>query len=279
MLKVGLGGARMLKRLAYGLAGLSAGLLFAIVVLSFYATPEDSAIDVWDIVGAGPGQPDLTDLVNEEELRAFSEECKAATGEYRPGEITYPRTLPAEMGEAANYEAAISIRRPALLPSGDIDAVDPAEEPVSVQCLVGARLVAVDDGLTVKEPDVAGDGGWVYQRFAPDGALDWAWSVTPTTPRDGTVNLELRPAIKGLDVTQVSQGRTGVYPSEVIVRSSWPQRTAHWMQSNGPPLKYIWGVLVACLMGALALFRELRGQKGVSWRPRRPAGRSTATGG
>lgn len=211
-------------------------------------------------VGAGEGRPPgLADLLDEAELTAFSEGCDTAARQYVQGDVAYPRSLPAAMGEAASYEAAVRIRQvDPSSPTDLIDAADPTEEPVKVQCLVAARLVAVSETIDVEEPDEAGDGGWVYQEFTPDGTLEWAWSVTATAPRDGTLRLEMRPAVKGFDVTEVTRGRTARFSSDVVVDASWLQRGAYWTQHDGQALTVLAGFLGAALLGLLAFVPKVR---------------------
>lgn len=211
-------------------------------------------------VSGGQGRPaTLGDLLDEQELTAFSEGCETAAREYVQGDVAYPRSLPAQMGEAASYDAAVAIRQVTPSSATDlIDAADPTEEPVKVQCLVAARLVAVTDSIEVEEPDEAGDGGWVYQEFTPDGTLEWAWSVTPNTPRTGTVRLEMRPAVKGFEVTEVTRGKTARFSSDVVVDASWLQRGAHWARNDGQDLTVVAGFLGAGLLGLLAFVPKVR---------------------
>jgi hypothetical protein len=163
------------------------------------------------------------------------------------------------MDEAASFDAAIVIRQVDPTSATDlVDAADPTEEPVKVQCLVAARLVAVSETIDVEEPDEAGDGGWVYQTFTPDGTLEWAWSVTPTTPRDGTVRLEMRPAVKGFEVTEVMRGKTARFSSDVVVEASWLQRAAYWTQHDGKALTVLAAFVGTGLLGLLAFVPKVR---------------------
>jgi hypothetical protein len=187
----------------------------------------------------------------DEQLREFVQSCEEDTSIDLPGQVDYPRSMQLRMGVAKTYDAAVDVREVPAPPGAVISAEDPTQEPVTVQCLVAARLVPVGDGIDVGPPDDAVDGGWVYQAFPASGVVEWAWSVTPRTPQDQQLRLELRPAVKGKDVVLVSSTATASYVTPVRVAASTVQRVSFWFRTDWPLLAAVVGMLGAALLALL----------------------------
>jgi hypothetical protein len=176
------------------------------------------------------------------------------------------------MHETTTFDAALDIREIPAEPQDVISASDAAQEPVTVRCLVAARLVAVGDGMEVTTPDEALDGGWAYQRFTDLGVVEWAWSVEPLVPEAQQLRLELRPAAEGDDVLQVSSSATARYVTTVEVDASVLQRVWYWFETDWKLLTAVAGVVGAALIGLLQFSTTARDTiRKVSGRPR-PSG-------
>jgi hypothetical protein len=163
------------------------------------------------------------------------------------------------MAQARSYDVAVDVRTTPAPPSQVISAEDPSQEPITVQCLVAARLVPVGDGISVTVPDEALEGGWAYQRFTELGVVEWAWSVSPTTPQDQQLRLELRPAAKGSDVIQISSATTARYVTEVEVSASKLQVVWYWFQTDWKLVATTVGIVGAAILALLQFslsFRE-----------------------
>jgi hypothetical protein len=238
--------------------------------------PEPTAAPTSKPIETDPAEPAaLDDVLDRDELQAFTQDCVRAANQYAQADIAYPRSLPARMGEASSYEAAISLRQTVpTSPKDLISAADPKESPVQVECLIAARLQAVGGTLTLETSDRATDGGWVYQQFGPDGDLQWAWSVTPTTPRDGTVRLELRPAVKGLEATELARREVAQYSSQVVVESTMLQRASHWTQNDGELLtkvvQFVFALSAVLMVGVRQVREPVIGALGGLWRRSAP---------
>lgn len=200
-----------------------------------------------ETVGAGspPGRttsPPSSDASVDKQLGAFAADCDRRIGTFASGQVDYPRTLRASMGKTVTYGAAVDIRADPAPPAKVIQASDPATEQITVQCVVGARLIAVGGDVDVKvAAGEVDDGDWRYQQFTPSGVLEWAWMITSNAPSDQQVQLELKPAVKGQGVLDVAATATATYVTTIHVDASAIQRVWYWFQTD-------WKLLGAILL-------------------------------
>lgn len=167
-------------------------------------------------------------------MQSFLEQCERGVAEWSgQGQVDYPEVLRLELDRAGRYAAAVDVRdRPA--PPEDL-VPDGTSEEIRVKCIVGARLLEVDDDIVqITVPDTAGDGGWVYREFTPTGVLQWSWSVTATRPRDTEVTLELRPSIRRDDDGTIvaNAEETTLQHTRVEVSAGMVQRAGSWVDEN-----------------------------------------------
>jgi hypothetical protein len=193
------------------------------------------------------------------ELEAFTRACKRHADQWVRGQVDYPRTLTARMGQATTYSAAVDIRDAPAPPGKEIDSPDPATGPVHVQCVVGARLVEVTSGISVKTPADAKESGWRYLEFTPSGLLEWSWSVTPTTPDSQELLLQLQPAAKSAElIPGGSTTTTADYKTTVNVTATRIDRLAYWFQTQWEPLTAVAGSIGAAILAILAFSAKAR---------------------
>jgi hypothetical protein len=211
------------------------------------------------------------------DLDAFVRRC-AESSEFRTGRLSYPRFLEARVGDPVTYGAAIDVRDDPVPASSLIPGPSPDSQHVAVQCVVGARLVAVGSGVTVDAGDAVADGGWRYQQFTPAGVLEWSWNVTPSLPRTQIVRLEVRPAAQVVNGSVVLSTTSAQYETTITVAASWIDRLSYWFETQWPKLVGV-AVLVAGAVTAVLVFSKdtrdrlvaLRGRRRRMSKPRTPA--------
>ena len=196
-----------------------------------------------------PADPD-------QELDAFISSC--AQGRFRKAQVDYPRTLPARLGRATTYGAAVDIRDTPAPPDKVIDAADPTSaDDVKVECAVAAKLVSVGGGISVDAADTP-DDGWIYLVFPPSGVLEWSWSVTPREPVSQQLRLELKPTAKIDDRYDRNKRGTAVYVTTVNVTATPIDRLAYWFQTQWGPLTAIAGSIGVAILAILTFSSKAR---------------------
>ncbi len=223
-----------------------------------------------------PTQPPQTDRAR---LQQFTERCPNPNT-YSTGQVVYPASLTARVDQTITYGAAVDIRANPAPPSVVIPGPDPTSEPVEVQCMVAARLVALGSGIVVEDIDATEDGGWRRQQFTPNGVLEWSWSVTPREPRPQQVRLELRPAIQVGKSTESVLGRTQAsYVTKVEVETTWIERLSEWFETQWPLLAGITTIVAGAVTGLLIFSKDTRDKLGEFLSRRRGGGGSGTAGG
>jgi hypothetical protein len=206
--------------------------------------------------GSPPGSPPQAGGPMQARLDEFVRSCRQS-GNYRAGQVVYPRSIDMRVHGTISYFAAVDTADVPTPPRQVIQSDDPAVEGIVVECVVGARLVAVGNGIEVSDASSA-DGGWQYQAFTPSGLLEWSWSVTATEPKDQQLRLELRPAARDLDSLRLLTAPSAAYQTTVRVEGSVLERGAYWLQTEGNALKVILGGIGAALLAVLAFSQKVR---------------------
>jgi len=193
------------------------------------------------------------------ELEAFTRACERHADRWVRGQVDYPRTLSARMGQATTYSTAVDIRDAPAPPGKEIDSPDPATGSVHVQCVVGARLVPVSSGIDVEIPADARADGWRYLEFTPSGVLEWSWSVTPSTPASQELLLQLKPAAKSAElIPGGSTTTTADYKTPVNVTATRIDRLAYWFQTQWVLLSKVAGTVGVAILATLAFSAKAR---------------------
>jgi hypothetical protein len=206
-------------------------------------------------------------------LKRFVEQCGRGMN-YREGQVDYPRRISVRLGQTTTYGAAVDIRDAPLPPRRVIPGEDPTAEPVVVQCVVGARLVAVGRGMEVQGGE-SSDGGWRYQRFIPSGVVEWSWSVTALSPRQQELRLDIRPAARTVGTLDIASTASTSFVTSVEVESSWIERLADWFQTEWPRLTAVAFVLAGAVTAVLIFSKETR-MRVADLTRRRPPRRASA---
>ena len=192
-------------------------------------------------------------------LQSFRQKCEDGVASWRSGQVVRPEKLRLPLARGTTYNAAVDIRDE-LLPPADLVENNGTlkSELIEVKCILAARLVAVDDGITVTPP---GDDDWVYREFPPSGAVEWAWSVTATTPDEHQLRLDLRPAVRlgGLP-SAASETLVSSFTTDVTVDATAIEETSHWFSTEWTNLAKIAGALAAAVTAVVATGRKLMGE-------------------
>ena len=190
-------------------------------------------------------------------LSKYVASCKKSLSSVAPARLAYPRSIDAVRGNAVSYEAAVDVTGNPPPATEQIDAVDPAVVPVTVQCVIGARLVAVGD-VTIAPSDASGDAGWVYQKFPPGGVVEWSWTITPNSRGEQAVRLEFRPAAARSNnaAAVIDFSAQGAYTTTVHASGNWLDAILDWFNRY---LKEIETTVIAAGVSALAIW--------AAWRP------------
>lgn len=191
------------------------------------------------------------------ELEDFLRECKTAT-KFREGQVSFPDEMEIGVGESSSYSAVVDVRTEPAPAETVIDAPKPRSDRVKVKCILSARLVPVGDGMEVKPPTDADEGGWRTLTFTPDGLVEWTWTVKALVPEDQSLRLELLPAVE-------VQGRVGdpvrssvSYVTRVKVKATALDKVGQWFDTQGKVLRGIGVAIGAIILGVLAFSSQLR---------------------
>lgn len=193
-------------------------------------------------------------------VQRFLEQCERGVAQWSDqGQVDFPEVLRLELNRAGRYAAAVDVRdRPA--PAGELVPGGKSDE-IRVKCIVGARLVSLDEDIVrITVPDTAGDGGWVYREFTPTGLLQWSWSVTATRPHDSEVTLELRPSIRrdGDGTIVANAEETTQQRTRVEVSAGMLQRTGSWVDENQGYVALLAVALGSALVWVLRSIADVR---------------------
>ncbi|WP_161965126.1 hypothetical protein [Ornithinimicrobium cerasi] len=213
--------------------------------------------------------PDEADPTGSQTLQPWVDECRDAVSESGlDGRVTYPELLRAEVDHSSTYQVNLDLTGSDLPPDAVLDGLDgtAGQADLRVQCVVGARLLRVGDGIEIGEQGDADADEFVYRRVSEAGFVEWGWTVTPVEPVDQELRLELQPAVftdeglEGVPADAVVQ-----FVTDVEVESTLIQRVAHWFKNDWVRLAAVAGVLGAALISVLvwgdqvvALVRKLR---------------------
>jgi hypothetical protein len=227
------------------------------------------------VIPAPSGEPGDGGAEESALFEQFVAACADSFEGWRPGQVTYPRTLDIDLDDSRTYTARIDIRPGAQQqPPPDPQT---ATADLQVRCGIGARLVAVGSSVAVD------DGEWFLLEFGEPGTVQWDWTVSATAPRDAELRLELRPAVATLDgrytVPAESNPNTATisFTTDVHVRSSAIQQVGTWFDENWPVVTTVAVALGGAVLGLIAWIKKLRAAIGPEppARRRRP-GRRTA---
>ncbi|MEV4900054.1 hypothetical protein AB0K08_01780 [Citricoccus sp. NPDC055426] len=167
----------------------------------------------------------------------------------------YPRSLQTDVGDSETYQAAVVLDQSDQSLDEVISNPDgvTTQQGIRVRCIVGARLLAVGENVTVAGDPGSIESDWVNRRFTADGTIDWAWSVTATVPEDQQVRIQLRPALSINDGAQtITSDSVRTYVTEVQVSASLVERVAYWFETQWPLLV---GIALALGVAVLAVLR------------------------
>ena len=219
------------------------------------ATPEWSATSDPTM---SPTQSPSRSPSTEDEIAAFIRECRKSTT-FRVGQVDFPNTFTLRLGETKSYSAAVDVRAEPAPAKRVIDAADPREEPIKVQCVLSARLVSVGATLKVAASGDTNEGGWMARQFTPDGVVEWSWDVSALEPRDQELRLELQPAV-AVENTSLSQtiSTTANFVTPVSVDASGLERVSYWFNTQWPLVTGIAGALAVAVLGILAFSSKAR---------------------
>lgn len=189
-----------------------------------------------------------------ESFDAFRQDCEEGLNDWRPARMVYPDTLTLTMNQAGTYNAVADTGDVAPPPDEVItiyEGTADAEE-IFVQCVLAARLVAVDDGITV-EGKGEDTGGWLAQTFTPGGRAEWDWSVTAVHPVDQELRLELRPSVSAPEAGIVSAGLSSftqsTFTTDVTVKATPIEGISYWFETQWPLVTGIAVTLGAAIAG------------------------------
>lgn len=231
--------------------------------------------------GAPPGSPTTTPTSVEDALAAQLAACETNLKTELAGQVIYPRSLEAAKGVGTSYQAAIDISGNPAPPDVQIDAPSATTAPITVECVVGARLTAVGD-LEVSAPDGDTEGSWSYQGFPASGVIEWSWTVTPRTTGHYSLRLELRPAAAAANGSYRSLGSNAriSFTTEVNAVGAPIDGPIEWWAAYWPAVS---GILVTIggLLGVAYLWaiRQVPGFKERVDSIVRPSARSQDAGG
>ena len=188
----------------------------------------------------------------------FQRDCERGAGRWRPGQVDYPDRLSVQLGRGTTYNAAVDVRDEPL-PADDVveNPGSSTSELVAVQCVLGARLVAVDEGIEVAPSP---EGEWSYREFTPSGVVEWAWSVTAATPQEHQLRLDLRPAVRMAGLPSVFDTQVSSFTTEVDVGATRLEGASFWFSTQWPLLVGICAVLAAAVLAVAAFGRRLLGE-------------------
>ncbi len=196
-----------------------------------------------------PSEPDS--------LLSFQRDCERGAGRWRAGQVDYPDQLLVPLGRGTTYNAAVDVQDEPLPPDDVVENTGTSTfELVAVQCVLGARLVAVDEGIAVA-PSAEGD--WTYREFTPSGVVEWAWSVTATTPQGHELRLDLRPAVRMDGLPNVLDMQVSSFKTDVNVDATRLERASYWFNTQWPLLVGICAVLAAAVLALVAFGRRILG--------------------
>jgi hypothetical protein len=182
-----------------------------------------------------------------DQLAAFLADCDKGVNKWRKGQVDYPDDLSFDKGQARAYVVAVDIRDNPLPVEKVIRNANTQSAPTEVQCVLKARLVPVDNSLTVDNTD------WALRQFTPTGVLNWSWSTTALAPGSHELQLELQPAVttqasssgRMIILAEGNDALNSTYITRVHVNASWVERAGEWWSDN-------WAIiaLVAAAIGA-----------------------------
>ncbi len=164
------------------------------------------------------------------------------------------------LDKGATYNAAVDVNDNLLPPEDIVENNGPVtSELIKVKCVLAARLVAVDEGITVTPP---GDGDWVYRAFSPSGVVEWAWAVTATTPETHQLRLDLRPAVRieGLP-SAATETLVSSFTTDVTVDATRIEAASYWFSTDWDRFAKIVAILAGALAAVLAFGRQLWGKE------------------
>ncbi|SOC56876.1 hypothetical protein [Ornithinimicrobium cerasi] len=220
-----------------------------VLLLTSCATAPDAA--------APPDDED--DPTGSQSLQPWVDDCRDAVAEVGlAGRVTYPEVLRGEVDHSSTYQVNLDLTGSDLPADEVLDNLNgtAAQAELRVQCVVGARLLPVGDGIEVGEDGDAEE--FVYRRVSEAGFVEWGWTVTPVEPVDQEVRLELQPAVftdaglEGMPADAVVQ-----FVTDVEVGSTLIQRVAHWFENDWVRLAGVAGVLGAALISVLVWGDEM----------------------
>jgi hypothetical protein len=161
----------------------------------------------------------------------------------------------AVFGRTASYEARITVRPE----DQDQQPSDPtvAIEDLDVRCGVGARLTPVGKGVTVDNTEI------IDQDFDERGVLEWSWELTPETPEDAQVRLELRPAVATTDGRFIvpasdSDAPSARFTTDIAVDAEFVDAADYWMDENWGKVTTVVTLVAAAVAASLAWIRHQR---------------------
>lgn len=208
------------------------------------ATPtmgESSPAPSRDVTGSPDSSP--TDP-----LSGYRERCLGETRSLDEAEVRFEKEVRLETGDHTQF--SVTLQRPDLLPSA---SGTPSQGRVHVACIIEARLVSPDSGVSISPED------WVTDRYVPPTPTTWTWLVTATDPAEAIALLQLRPAILVDDgVSPVKKADLGVVDFPVtfhVTRSASDTAGVAW--------RWIVGAvgLVVALLAIPPGYQALRGRK------------------
>ena len=223
-------------------------------------SPEPTQPGVSPAPSETVGSPEPTGTVvptGPESLESFQENCERGAGRWRRGQVDYPDRISVELGKGETYNAAVDVRETPLPPDDVVENTGASTfEVVAVQCLLAARLVPVDEGITVGP---SGEEDWIYRQFTPDGVVEWAWSVEATTPEAHKLRLDLRPAVRMDGLPNLLETQVSSFSTEVAVTATGIEEASYWFSTQWPLLAGIAAILAAAVLAVAAFGRKLLG--------------------
>ncbi len=241
-----------------------------LVVPSMSATPVPTDVEPTEYPTSSPVGSATTDPTTsptqspsrspsaDDEIAAFIRECRRSTT-FRVGQVDFPKTFELRLGETRSYNAAVDVRAQPAPATRVIDAGDPREEPIKVQCVLSARLVPVGAALKVVASGDTDERGWMPRQFTPDGVVEWSWDISALEPRDQELRLELQPAV-AVEDTSLSQtiSTTASFVTPVSVGATGLERGSFWFKTQWPLVTGIAGAVGVAVLGILAFSTKAR---------------------
>ena len=241
-----------MRRLLLGFA-VVAGVCLVFAALFIRPMPE--------FFGEDDPSADLTpDPKPSSSIRAYTKKCAMSHGGWRNAVVDYPKQLSSGLNEASTYKAVVDIRRRPAAPETVIPYADEAVgEPVLVRCVLAARLIAVSDTIEVRTTDDADGSGWRFQRWTPQGVIEWSWIFVPESPETQKLRLELTPAVIG-GPARFGTLRRVSYESQVATDSTRLERLSYWFNTDWHMLGSIAGTLAVAVVAILGFSAKVREQ-------------------